>query len=64
MVVFLTSPRLNGDELTFRAIRLHEIHDPTRKGKQWTRPIAPNSMSGIGLYIDPVEYIINGPGLG
>jgi hypothetical protein len=64
MVVVLTSPRLNGDELVFRATRLHEIHDPTRKGKQWTRPIAPTSLSSVSLYIDSVEYIINGPGLG
>lgn len=52
IVVVLTAPRLNGDELTFRAARLYESHDPTSKGKQWTRPAVPPAMNDVSVFID------------
>lgn len=52
IVVVLTSPQLNGKELTFRATRVYAIHDPTREGKQWKRPIAPSTMTDVSLFVD------------
>ena len=43
---------LYAQELTFRATREYTIHDPTRKGEQWKRSIAPSTMTDVSLFID------------
>lgn len=54
IVVSLRSPhyRADMDALTFTAVRIHRLNDPSEAGRGWERATTPKSLKGVSLFID------------